>query len=192
LAAHSSSWDWKNPLEDAMVRASIFPHVATATTVSAATVLALSAPIAPPGEGTRPTYREKLVPTESKRKEGNQSKAICRPSPASVAKTSELCPYAREYRPRGPAVDPVRPAASAVPIAQQLIGDWLPTVLVGFPPELIAQFSAQLQGEGFLSVQDLVVARALGQLTVEFLSRMGFKIGHCNRIFACLPAPATA
>ena len=69
----------------------------------------------------------------------------------------------------------------------QGLDSWLPLVLSGFPVELVTSFVERLREEGFLSVHDLVLARSLGQLTEEFLGGLGFKVGHCNRVFASLP-----
>lgn len=60
--------------------------------------------------------------------------------------------------------------------------DWLPVIFEGFPDSMIDSFCANLTAEGFASVQDLIVANAMGQLTFEFLKDYGFKIGHYNRL----------
>ena len=63
------------------------------------------------------------------------------------------------------------------------LNEWLPHVLVGFPQEWIQSSCDKLIDEGFLVVNDLIIAKQLQQLTYEYLQHtIGFKIGHCNRL----------
>jgi hypothetical protein len=186
--AHGSSWEWRNPLEDLHVRASLFsssetPHSTAPSARRSATALpTLSNGL---GAAVRPSYRDKLLPP-------TVQKAISRPtatSSISKGKGSSLSPDAAEYTP-GAGLSGSQAginSSGAVGESSRRTEEWLPSVLVGFEPELVRGFAGRMQAEGFLCVRDLVMARALGQLTTDYLSAMGFKIGHCNRIFAALP-----
>lgn len=63
------------------------------------------------------------------------------------------------------------------------LNEWLPHVLVGFPQEWIQSSCDKLIDEGFIVVNDLIIAKQLQQLTYEYLQHtIGFKMGHCNRL----------
>jgi hypothetical protein len=192
--AHTSSWDWKSPLDDALMRCSIFQDQADPHGALPPPSTATSKPLATAAVYTtsRISYKEKLLPSQSKSQGEAGYKVICRPAPGPGSPAQSVQPKGTTLSPYAPAYTPAKNGTSATaPVSatgdQVRLQEWLPGVLVGFPPELVADFSARLHAEGFLCVKDLIVARALGQLTAEYLSEMGFKIGHSNRIFACLP-----
>lgn len=63
------------------------------------------------------------------------------------------------------------------------LNEWLPHVLVGFPQEWIQSSCDKFIDEGFIVVNDLIIAKQLQQLTYEYLQHtIGFKMGHCNRL----------
>lgn len=68
------------------------------------------------------------------------------------------------------------------------IRNWLPVAFEGFPSPLIEQYVTLLAEEGMVSVQDLITANDLGQLTLEFFKDIGItcKIGHYNRLISAL------
>jgi len=77
-------------------------------------------------------------------------------------------------------------AAPANEHHQVWLKDWLPGVLDGFPSSLIDSFIQALQEDGFISVNDLIIAQSMDQLTFEYLRSMGFKMGHFNRLITSL------
>lgn len=69
----------------------------------------------------------------------------------------------------------------------QLITSWLPQIFYGYEEQQVASFIKSLQIEGgFVTVQDLIDAQTNNQLTFDFLSKLNFKIGHCNRLYSGL------
>ena len=64
------------------------------------------------------------------------------------------------------------------------IRDWLPKTFDGFPTSLVDQFANALEEEGMVSVQDLLTAQDLGQLTLSYFRDIGIncKLGHYNRL----------
>ena len=104
------------------------------------------------------------------------------------------------YQPLTQRMDPVSPAPSSPLIPPQLhaqaqvtgtfkpnqeIGEFFRFVFGGFPAQLIDSFTSKFNNEGFIQVQDLVIAKDLGQLKHVMLSS-GFKLGHVNRLVAAL------
>lgn len=77
-------------------------------------------------------------------------------------------------------------AAVAIPVPPVVqhvwLKDWLPVIFEGFSSSLIESFCEALQDDGFVSVNDLVIAQAMNQLTFDYLRNIGFKIGHYNRL----------
>jgi hypothetical protein len=74
---------------------------------------------------------------------------------------------------------------SAVDI-QVTLKEWLPIVLSGFPENLIDSFVEKLGEEGFVLVQDLIIAQSMDQLSLDYLREFGFKLGHYNRLITAL------
>ena len=70
------------------------------------------------------------------------------------------------------------------------IKDWLPVEFEGFPPAIADQFITAFSEEGLVSVQDLLIAHANGQLSHDFLKELdiGCRFGHYNRLISCLAA----
>ena len=73
---------------------------------------------------------------------------------------------------------------SHIPANKWMIKAWLPLAFEGFDAELIESFISKLRDDGgFVTVQDLLDARASFELTRESLGDIaGFKLGHCNRL----------
>ena len=205
--SHASSWEWKSPLEEAMKQAGLLEKPPTPPPPApAARGLSGSSPRLAP----RASYKEKLAPHLA------SAKVIARPTNSyhqalhatgaagpggtglASLQISELSSYAAVYSPTAGASStqsasgvyiPARPRPNpeAVLIRTKLT-EWLPTVLLDFPEDLVQSFVKRFNGEGFASVRDLVVARSLGQLSPDYLAQLGLKMGHCNRIFAQLPS----
>lgn len=208
--SHGSSWDWKSPLEG------LFPEQAppgNASATASSTAPAVSSRYQPNvtyKEKLLPSTSKVIsrphgASEESTEPLGGGGYVRARPRGPPVPPTplesalqlSVLSPYAAVYSPTGRSqqVDkrsaPSRsPRTSAAAIAAEQLTPleaWLPNVLMGFPQELVEASVQHLHSEGFMTVKDLSVARALGQLSPEFLDRMGLKLGHANRIFSSLP-----
>lgn len=181
IRSHGSSWDWKGPLDDALVQDwAMLPEAVGASSVS-------------PPPGLYAAERQVQVPSLAAALDVAGYKA--HGSPAQVPLTAE----APDCAPRSiigaitaatAAAVPAPPAVNTAACQEARLEDWLSAVLTGFPAELVAGFAASLLDEGFLCVQDLVVARTLGQLTPEYLSAFGFKLGHTNRLLRSLPTEA--
>jgi hypothetical protein len=71
-----------------------------------------------------------------------------------------------------------------------MIKAWLPTAFEGFEQEVIETFIAKLRDDGgFVTLQDLLDARARSELTREALADIaGFKLGHFIRLEKSLSA----
>ena len=76
--------------------------------------------------------------------------------------------------------------AVAVAMQQIWLKDWLPVIFEGFSSSLIQSFCEALQDDGFVSVNDLLIAQRMDQLTFDYLRNIGFKIGHYNRLITGL------
>jgi len=76
----------------------------------------------------------------------------------------------------------------ALPPDRVWIRNWLPKSFEGFPASIVTQFVEALAEEGMVSVQDLLTAQALGQLTLEYFREIGIacKLGHYNRVISSL------
>ena len=68
------------------------------------------------------------------------------------------------------------------------IRNWLPKIFDGFPSSIIDHFVSALAEEGMVSVQDLLTALELEQLTLAYLKEIGIvcKLGHYNRLSSAL------
>lgn len=62
------------------------------------------------------------------------------------------------------------------------IASWLPEAFDGFPPSLVNTFVIALNDEGFVTVDDLIVAHESDLLGADYLSTLGFKRGHYSRL----------
>eukprot|EP01038_Epipyxis_sp_PR26KG_P015104 gene15104-20322_t len=68
-----------------------------------------------------------------------------------------------------------------------LLMEWFNIVYHGFNNDLIRSFVDKLNDEGFLTIEDLLIAQSLGQLNFDFFKEsIGFKIGHFNRLITYL------
>lgn len=201
-AAHyGSSWDWRSPLEDGAIRASILqvPTASALPTVTPPGISSTRTPgppswTAPPSDAVqrRPSYKDKLVPVVTAvTVTPDSSKVIGRPAPSETSPQKSM--PAISHSPSARSCTPLSSSyvagydSTSTGMESQGLDSWLPMVLSGFPVELVTSFVERLREEGFLSVHDLVLARSLGQLTEEFLGGLGFKVGHCNRVFVSLP-----
>jgi hypothetical protein len=182
IRSHGSSWDWKGPLDDALVQDwAMLPEAVGASSVS-------------PPPGLHAAERQQQVPSLAAALDVAGYKAHGSSVQVSLSAEAPAC------APRsiiGAITATTAPADSAAPAVitagacqEARLKNWLGAVLTGFPAELVAGFAASLLDEGFLCVQDLVVARALGQLTPEYLAAFGFKLGHVNRLLRSLPTEA--
>jgi hypothetical protein len=60
-------------------------------------------------------------------------------------------------------------------------------VFAGFPASLIESFTTQFSDEGFICVNDLIIANSLNQISFDYLKEeYGFKRGHYNRLMTSL------
>ena len=79
---------------------------------------------------------------------------------------------------------------SFIPPHKWMIKAWLPIAFEGFDIDVIDYFICKLRDDGgFVTLQDLLDARASNELTREVLADIaGFKLGHYNRLEKALAA----
>jgi hypothetical protein len=85
-----------------------------------------------------------------------------------------------------PSTAPLR--AKETDHSQVAIKFWFPVIFFGFDPSIIEDFVNKFREEGFVSAQDLLVAKASGQLATGYLESLGLKLGHQNRLMKSLDA----
>lgn len=110
-------------------------------------------------------------------------------SNASIIKSSEV--GATRVTPNGgsncsssAATPPPAAPPSVTAVAATTLSDWFPVIFDGFSSTVIESFVALLNAEGFLTVDDLQLARDLAQLSLDYLQSVagGFRMGHFNRL----------